>query len=62
MSQAKPRKTRSTRLKKKGKISVKQSVELRKRGASTAKQDTLQRVHSTIRDNAVSFKVKIKKK
>lgn len=61
MSQSRPKKTRSTRLKKKGKISVKQSVELRKKGASTAKYDTLSPT-PTPRDNAATLKVKIKRK
>lgn len=60
MSQSRPKKTRSTRLKKKGKISVKQSVELRKKGASTAKYDTMK--VQTPRDNAATLKLKIKRK
>lgn len=61
MSQATPRKTRSTARKRKGKVSVKQSIELRKKGASTAKYDTLSPT-PTPRDNAATLKVKIKRK
>ena len=55
-----PKKRTSKRPKSKGKIVVKQKAELRKKEVQP--KDSLKRVHSTLRDNGVSFKVKIRKK
>jgi len=57
------KKKRSKPRKKKGSVIVSQKAEIRKKGAQTAKKDTLQRMDAQMpRTAGTVFKVKIKKK
>ena len=59
---AKPVKRALSKRKCRCKCHVRQSVEMRKKGQQTAKNDTLPNIPMKAPDNSVTFKVKIRKK
>ena len=48
--------------KRKGKVVIKETAKVRKKGAKMAKNDTLPIAPARVPDNSVTFKVKVRKK